>query len=218
MESQIRKNTINYIKEHLETVSDSDIINVYNKIISVMNNNNGTSSHRARSSGININETNRITQIICIETNLRFMNKDNLEHIKKMIVNSINYKESTEEKMNRVMLEILNKILIAMGKDEIQNMCDFKNIHRDELIQDKYKNIIDVNLAYILNNGYRKSKCMVYQQKTIKHYHLSIIKGMLKSIGYKLLSTKRSKISNEERNIYTTYHIEKMKENESFND
>jgi hypothetical protein len=219
METQIRKKTLDYVKKNIETISDDGITKLYNKIISIKNDNNDSNNDNNSddnsnddNDGCNNKQTNRLSQMVFIENNLRYMNRDNLEYVKTIVTESITYIENKEEKMKRVMLEILNKILIAMEKEEIPNICDFKNIYRDELIKDKYKKIIDDNLTYIINNEFSKNTCMVYHQKKIKNYHLSIIKGMLKSINFKLSSKKIIRYINKEKHTYIVYYVDQNTE------
>jgi hypothetical protein len=110
--------------------------------------------------------------------------------------------------MNRIALEIINKILTEMKKNEIKDLCEFVDIQREELTKDKYKKLITDNLEYIFNNGFSKFECMVYQ-KTIKHPHLSVLKGMLKTLGYELCSRRTNRTTNKIRVDDTFYSIKR---------
>ncbi len=117
-----------------------------------------------------------------------------------------NKEETNDEKMNRIMLEIINKILVLMNKKEINELCQFVDINRDELIKDEYADIIDKHKKYIFDNGYDKYICQVYQKK-VANKHISILKGMLKQIGYELFSKNHKKMIKGIYHTYTLYSI-----------
>jgi hypothetical protein len=203
MSAHMRKETINYVKNNIENIPDEDIINLYRKIINIVNIN------------INDNTIDRIAQINCIENNLKYMNNENLNEIKNTIETCLTREESQNDKMKRIALELINKLLVAMGKPLISDLCEFTNVYREEIIKEKYKDIINNNLKYIFQNGYSKHTCMIYQKKSIKNYHLSVLKGMLKTIGYELLPKKKNKTINGEKIVLTFYCIQKKQlENE----
>lgn len=130
------------------------------------------------------------------------------EKHKKIFDKTKNVGETREEKMMRVMLEIINKILEAMNKEQINNLCDFIDIRRDELSNEKYDKIVKDNCDYIFKNGFNKHECKYYQTN-IKNQHLSILKGMLKQLGYGFSSKSHKKTINRMNESYTTYAIVK---------
>ena len=196
METHIRKNMIKYIKDNITEVSDTDITSIYGIIINEMKTDT-------------TENINRFNKIVFIEKNLQYMEILQLKDIEKIIIKSLTYEESQEEKMQKIVLEIVNKILIEMGKKEINNLCDFVDVRRDIMMDTKYKNIFESNSDYIFKNGFSKMECGVYQ-KIIKNPQISILKGMLKKIGYELCSKHRSSKTNNERETYTVYHIQKI--------
>lgn len=198
MSAYMRKDMISYIEDNIGNASDKDITELYNKMSEIV------------TTKITDNVLNRVNQTIYIESNLKYMNTDNLYYIKNVIVNSLSSEESKDDKMKKITLEIINKLLIEMKRKPIIDLCDFTDVYRDEIIKDKYKNIIDENLEYILENGFTKQACMLRQKKVTKHYHLSVLKGMLKSIGYVLQPKIKNKSVDNERKILTFYSVEKL--------
>lgn len=115
-------------------------------------------------------------------------------------------KETKEDKKKRVMLEIINKILVLMDKDEINDLNNFIDIRRDVLLDEKYAKLMDENKEYIFKNGFDKHQCQIYQTK-VKNMHISMLKGMLKQIGYTLYSKNHKKMIKGVFDSHTTYSI-----------
>jgi hypothetical protein len=203
METKIRKELVDYIKDNLINASEDAVSKIYTKIYDVLNSDKNYVSDQTSDN----DEFSRYKCVSSIENNLKYMKKEDLEYIEK-IINGSAIKESQEEKMKSVALEIINKILVEMGKEEIQDLCEFIDVRREELIKDKYSGIINDNLKYVFNNGFLRSECMVYQ-KTIKYRHLSIMKGMLKSVGHELCSKRTHRTINNIRVEDTFYSIKK---------
>lgn len=134
--------------------------------------------------------------------NDKLPDEDEKKVIKKMIK-----RESKNVKMKRVMLEIINKILVLMGENEIDDLCEFVNVRRDVLIDDKYAKLINDNKDYIFENGFNKYQCQIYQTK-VKTIHISILRGMLKQIGYELYSKNHKRTINGVFESHTTYSIQ----------
>jgi hypothetical protein len=204
MESKIRKDLVNYVKENLVNANGTAISKIYTKINDILNREENNDSDLASS---NSNDISRYKQITTIENNLKYTNEEELEDINKILNNSA-IKESQEDKMIRVALEVVNNILVEMNKNKIQDLCEFVDVQREELTKDKYKQIINDNLEYIFSNGFTRSECMVYQ-KTIKYPHLSIMKGVLNSIGYELCSKRTNRTINDIKIEDTFYCIKK---------
>ena len=130
----------------------------------------------------------------------------NIDEVTVKKLELLQKKESQHDKMKRVMLEIVNKILIKMNRDAIHDLCDFVDVQRDELIKDEYAEIIDNCKEYIFLNGFDKHRCQLHQAK-VTYVHISIFKGMLKQIGYSLFSKNHKKMVNKVCESYTTYSI-----------
>ncbi len=200
METHIRKNLIKYIKENIKEVSDIDITSIYNII------NNEIKCKQKEDVDLN-----RHYKINYIDNNIHYVEKHHLIDIEKIIIQSLAFEECPELKMEKIVKELINKMLVAMDKKEIKNLSDFIDVRREIIIDQKCKDIVDSNSEYIFNNGFSKLECGVYQ-KIIKYPHLSILKGMLKKIGYELCSKTRSEFIDKKRHVYTLYTIKKNKD------
>jgi len=190
----LRKTKIKYIKDNIVDVDDDDVTTLYEKAISV-----------APRKLKNENQE-RIEKVKYIENNLRYIDDLNLDYLKDRIEKSLIYEETDEDRKKRIVLEIINRISVAIGKKQIKDLCDFVNIRRNMILSDDVKTIVNDNREYIFKNGFNKAECMVYQ-KNLRNPHYSIIKGMLKQIGYDIVSKNTSKYVNKVREMFTVYSI-----------
>jgi hypothetical protein len=152
----------------------------------------------------------KIEMLKYIKKKLEYMDNENLQAIQSLIEKNLSNNDNKYFKMEKIVLEIINKILMVMGEKQIYDLSDCIKLSRDELIKDKYKNIIDENLSYLFQNGFSKYTCMYYQKKSIKYYHLSVIKNILKTVGYMLVPKQKNRAANEEKSIITYYTIKKI--------
>jgi hypothetical protein len=150
--------------------------------------------------------------------NLHFVENDNFDAIYQLVKkldecqDNVNKpieikKETQHEQMKRVMLEIINKILAQMNKTQINDLSEFIDIRRDDMVSDKCAEVINDNKKYIFDNCFDRHQCQVYQTK-VAHKHISILKGMLKQIGYVLLSKNHKKMVKGVYESHTTYSIQ----------
>ena len=112
-----------------------------------------------------------------------------------------------------IVLNVVNDLLEIMEENKIEKLEEFKNINRDDLLQDKCKKVIEANEEYILNK-FKKSEIRYYQKDRLSTYVLSVLKGMVSKLdGYKFVSKnhKNKRISKNSKKInYTTYCIKKV--------
>jgi hypothetical protein len=122
-------------------------------------------------------------------------------------------KENNNNILHNIVLNVVNDLLEIMEKEKIENLEEFKNINRDDLLQDKCKKVIENNEVYILDK-YKKSEIRYYQKERLGTYVISVLKGMIGKLdGYEFTSknhknqkiTKKSKKTN-----YTSYCIKKL--------
>jgi hypothetical protein len=146
----------------------------------------------------------RFDMIQSIEKNIKYCKDRDINEIENIIFNK---EESTENKMLRITLEIVNKVLEVNDKPKISDLCDFK-LTRDEFLRDEVIKIFDDNKKYIYDNGFDKKKCKAYQSKIV-HKHVSVFRGMLKQIDYVLVYKTKFKTSNYVKTPYTMYYISK---------
>lgn len=108
-----------------------------------------------------------------------------------------------------ILLKTLNSILKKMNMTEIDDILNFKDITRDELIKiDVYKDIINTDeLMKEIFDEYDKSKLKYYTRNKIKNYAVVFVRSMLQTCGYNLdFSTKR-KETNKIVTITQYYHV-----------
>ena len=111
--------------------------------------------------------------------------------------------KKTEEKY-KILIKLLNKLLINMGKNEITDACEFKNIKRSDLITEKNEKIYE-EMKEEIGNYYNNLK---YRQKgIIKHYLLTIIKIMCNEIYLEFESKPIRKRKGKGFDAYVIYNI-----------
>ena len=188
-----RREKHKYIDDNIDDIPDKEIGEIYNKFTDVLK----------------LEKTkkviDRVEQMKYIDDNFRFIDDNKLLIIEKIIANC--FIESDDKKMRRVALEITNKILDSLNKPHIKDLCEFVNIRRDDILSEPCKAAIIDNKTYISDNGFSDLECFLYKTK-LKHLHLSILRCMLKKIGYDLESKARSKRVNKERIMYTDYSVQ----------
>jgi hypothetical protein len=191
--SLIRKNRFEYIKKSLDILDDDTISDIYNKIIAILN------------KEIKKNNITRADKLLHIETHLRLIDDDNLELITKIIKSS--FEESENDKKIKVVIGIINKILIVIDKDPITDLCEFIDIKRDDILSDDVKNIIEENKKDLFKEkGFKKKDCVV-QETNITYPHFSILKGIIKDVGYEMKSKNKTKMIDKVKTMITTYSI-----------
>jgi len=192
-----RKKRTEIITRNIKNLGDDQINSIYNILDSILDD---LGDHSTRQKKMQL-----------INNNLQFVDEENLKIIDQTIKNFLNCVEieTKENKMYRIMLEIINKILETMNLEQIDDLSNFADIQRGELLDKKYGKIIDDNKDYIFKNGFNKHECNIYQTN-VKNLHLSILKGMLKQVGYKLCSKNYKKMENKTTKNYTAYTIKKI--------
>lgn len=192
MNAHVRKTMRIYIIENLIDITDDQIKEICDKISDILQKKCG--------------DMNRPQMITYIEKNIRNVDDANLTDLKNTIAGFMNYEEPINDKKKRIALEITNNLLLAMNKKKIENLIDFIDIRRDDLLSNNCKKVIDDNRDYIFENGFSKEECMVYQKK-LRNPHLSVFKGILKQVGYELTSKNKSKRSNGVRDMFVMYYV-----------
>ena len=90
----------------------------------------------------------------------------------------------------KVALKLVNKILINLGKDEIDDLTNFKDIDREDIIKDVNKQALD-GLAKEIFKHYDKKKCGYYRKTDA--LVLNVLRGMMKDTGFKLSKKQEDK-------------------------
>ena len=81
----------------------------------------------------------------------------------------------------KVALKLVNKILVNLGKDEITDLTDFKDIDREDIIKDVNKKALD-GLAKELFKHYDKKKSGYYRKTDA--LVLNCLRCLMKEAGF----------------------------------
>ena len=108
-----------------------------------------------------------------------------------------------------IALQFLNHILSNNNKPQIQDILDFKDITRQEIL--KQENLNKLNeMETELYKHFDKMKCGYYRKTD--NYVINFFRGMLKEMGYKAIHVEKDKtvtINGENyRKKIIFYHIE----------
>ncbi len=116
--------------------------------------------------------------------------------------NSPNYKIRID-----LILKVLNQVLTTIGKPQIAQLIDFKDIDRDDIIKDTV--LVEVEKLYDeIFAVFNKTTCRYYKRKTTNEYILTLIRTMLHAINYHLYYDNKFKKSDNGWNNTTMYYIE----------
>lgn len=108
-----------------------------------------------------------------------------------------------------ICLEFLNHILINNNKPRINDILDFKNITRQEIL--KQENVDKLNeMESELYKHFDKDKCGYYRKTD--NYTINFFRQMIKELGYKAVVEKKDKTviidCESYRKKFMIYHIE----------
>ena len=108
-----------------------------------------------------------------------------------------------------IALRFLNHILTNNNKPIIQDILDFKNITRQEILKEENLNKLNEMEADIYKL-FDKDKCGFYRKND--NYPITFFRQMLKQIGYKAVRVEKDrtvKIDGESyRKKFMIYHVE----------
>lgn len=151
-----------------------------------------------------------------IEIIKKLLQKYNRKQINEMINNIIkeNNNKIIEKKQidkttdkYKVLLKLINKILVSIGKKNIDDLTQFICINRDDLISDNVKQIYNL-LEKELFNSFDKRKCSWYNRKNVHNYILTFLRAALCDIGLNFKSSHTCKHINMKAINYIFYSIE----------
>ena len=106
-------------------------------------------------------------------------------------------------------LQFLNHILTNNNKPQIQDILDFKDITRQEILKDENLNKLN-EMENEIYKHFDKDKCGYYRKTD--NYVINFFRGMLKEMGYKGVRVEKDKhinINGENyRKKFVYFHIE----------
>lgn len=87
-------------------------------------------------------------------------------------------------------LKFLNGTLKAVGKDEIDDIIKFEDIPMGEIAKDECTQVLNDNMQDIIKQ-FGKTKIKYSKRETIQEYTLTVLRAIVKEIGYKLNHRRR---------------------------
>lgn len=112
-------------------------------------------------------------------------------------------KDSTKYK---IALKFINNLLKNIGKKEINDLTEFKNINREDIIRPinvtMLENMMDVILKY-----YGKNEIGWYRKEIVKNYILAFIRCICRELNFKFTVKKRNKQTNCHIKLQNLYSI-----------
>lgn len=107
------------------------------------------------------------------KVNKKIDNK-NKDRVNKVDKNSEKYKMA---------LKFVNKILINLDQQEIDDLIQFQNINRDDIIKDVNKTTYN-EMEKELFKHFDKKEMAWYRRTVVSHYILTFLKRMSTDLGY----------------------------------
>ena len=106
-------------------------------------------------------------------------------------------------------LQFINHILTTNNKPQIQDILEFKDVTRQEIL--KQENLDKLNeMENDMYKHFDKMKCGFYRKND--NYPITFFRQMLKEIGYKAIRVEKDKTINIDgvnyRKKFMIYHIE----------
>jgi hypothetical protein len=159
---------------------------------------------------INIADDMTIDELYLYAHDNNLMNDNGLKCIK---VNNKNKIVNDKNIMYNIVLNVVNDLLETIGRDKIERLEDFKEIRRDELMQNKCKDVIENNKEYIFSK-FKKAEIRYYQRDTLTTFVISALKGMVNKLAdYQFISKnhKNKKITKGSQAVnFTSYSVKKI--------
>lgn len=187
-----RDELITHIKNNIRRISDAILSDVYKHMYISMN-----------QGQVDNSSIQRRDKIIYVENNIEFIEDNDLMSAYKIM--TIPFIETPEDKKYNVVLDLFNKILNAVEKPSIKTLIEFTDFPRDLMISDVCKNIVDQNMNFIFENGFTRSECKTYC-KVVKNPHITILRAILKKIGYDLSGGQKNVKECGSKNRFLTYY------------
>ncbi len=101
----------------------------------------------------------------------------------------------------KLLLKYVNGILKNINKDPIDNLTDFRDIDRLDIIKKENIELLD-ELAPTLFKHFSKEKCGYYRKT--KNISLNCLRGMCKEIGLEL---KKRKFNRQVKSVFKTHML-----------
>ena len=106
----------------------------------------------------------------------------------------------------KVALKFVNKILVNLEKDEIDDLTDFKDIDREDIIKDVNKKALDDMEKEILKH-FEKKECSWYRRNETSHYILTFLRKVCSILGFSFSYYKKDITENINGKNYRKTHV-----------
>ena len=189
MDAQIRARRVDYIKANLINMSDDVISKIFNVTETIID--DVTSEFDRKHD--NDKQLARYHKTMFILINLKHMSRKDLEDVERIVIENAPCEETEENRMHRIALEIMNKIMVVMEREPVDDLCKIDDIDEDELNLIEYKDIIDEYQKYIFD-GFPKVN-FTADEVTNKYQHMTVIREMLNAVGYDLCSKNVGRVT-----------------------
>lgn len=100
-------------------------------------------------------------------------------------------KESSDSDKYKVALKLVNKILVNIGKEEIDDLIKFSGIDREDIIKEVNKKSL-MEMEGELVELFTKKKLGLYRKTD--GIVLNCLRGLMKEIGYQLVKEQKGKM------------------------
>lgn len=122
---------------------------------------------------------------------------------KKDKINDLNKNDNNDAKY-KVLLNLINKILVTMGREQIDDLKNFKSIKRSDIIElQDANNLLGMNKE--LFKYFNEDESLWHMRYDKKDYIVSFLKYACQDIGFKLASIQKT-ISLKSKITKVTYY------------
>lgn len=131
-------------------------------------------------------------------------------HINKVNKNTVNKNIVLENKVDKnsekykVGLKFVNEILANIGKEGIDDLTKFKDIDRDDIIENINKTTLE-NMEEEIFKYYDKNKCNFYRKTN--GLVVNCLRGMMRQLGLSMTSVKKDITSTINGKKYRKSHM-----------
>ena len=110
----------------------------------------------------------------------------------------------------KITLKFVNKLLAKMGENQIEDLTEFRNIDRLDIIKHENKIVLEEMEEEIFKH-FNKVKCGYYRKdKSGDGYTLNCLRGMTKEVGLKLHKDRKDIYEGKFRRIGMIYSIKNI--------
>ncbi|ARF08062.1 hypothetical protein Catovirus_1_112 [Catovirus CTV1] len=135
--------------------------------------------------------------------------KDNVETLNKNDKKILVKGKKTVDKNNPkyiILLKLINSILTNLKMNNVDDLTEFKNVDRDDIIKEENINTYN-KMEKDLFKYFDKKKCQWYRRTQIKNYILSFIRAACEDIGLNFTYVTKNKTKNNIVKSYVYYSI-----------